>query len=29
MRLLMHVFLTFITGGAWLIILLVKYLIQK
>lgn len=29
MKLLGHLFLTFITGGAWLIVLLVKHLIQK
>ena len=29
MRLLLHLFLTFITGGLWLIVLLVKFLIKK
>lgn len=27
-KLLFHLFLTFITGGLWLIVLLVKYLID-
>lgn len=29
MKLLGHVILTFLTGGVWLIILLVKHLIKK
>lgn len=26
---LLHVFLTFITGGAWLIVLIIWYLLKK
>lgn len=29
MRLLFHLLLTFVTGGLWLIVLLVKFLIKK
>lgn len=29
MRLLFHLLLTFLTGGLWLIVLLVKFLIKK
>lgn len=29
MRLLFHIFMTFITGGLWLILLLIAFLIKK
>jgi len=29
MKLLLHVLLTIITGGAWLVVLLIAYLIRK
>jgi len=29
MKLLFHVFMTFITGGLWLVVLLVAFLIKK
>ena len=29
MKLLLHLLLTFVTGGLWLIVLLVKFLIKK
>lgn len=28
-RLLLHIALTFVTGGLWLVVLLVKFLIKK
>ena len=29
MKLLVHVLLTFVTGGLWLVVLLINYLINK
>ena len=29
MRVIFHLFMTFITGGLWLIYLLIKFLVQK
>jgi hypothetical protein len=29
LKVLFHLFLTFITGGVWLIVLLVNYLVRK
>ena len=29
LKVLFHLFLTFITGGLWLIVLLVNYLVRK